>query len=219
MYGLSLGVQRMPDRLPPIVYAFLSGMNASTVGIIALAAVQVRVTIRPWLVRCVLTRPQLAQKAIQDRLTRILVIAGACAGICYNALWYFPVLILIGGLTTVLWDVWLAQRVGKARAKWQAKRRRARNEAGDAEEISASPDVQAIELQVQRPEAVKRRVQAGGSTDRIVSADNTSEPDRGGSQRSTEFDTPVVAPPVSDAGAHNISVKLGISLIVGFLGE
>lgn len=42
MYGLSLGVQRMPDRLPPIVYALLSGMNASTVGIIALAAVQVR---------------------------------------------------------------------------------------------------------------------------------------------------------------------------------
>jgi hypothetical protein len=42
MYALSLGVQKMPDRLPPIVYALLSGMNASTVGIIALAAVQVR---------------------------------------------------------------------------------------------------------------------------------------------------------------------------------
>lgn len=41
MYGLSLGVQRMPDRLPAIVYALLSGLNASTVGIIALAAVQV----------------------------------------------------------------------------------------------------------------------------------------------------------------------------------
>lgn len=44
MYALSLGVQKMPDRLPPIVYALLSGMNASTVGIIALAAVQVRET-------------------------------------------------------------------------------------------------------------------------------------------------------------------------------
>lgn len=43
MYALSLGVQKMPDRLPPIVYALLSGMNASTVGIIALAAVQVGV--------------------------------------------------------------------------------------------------------------------------------------------------------------------------------
>jgi chromate transport protein ChrA len=41
MYGLSLGVQKMPDQLPPIVYALLSGLNASTVGIVALAAVQV----------------------------------------------------------------------------------------------------------------------------------------------------------------------------------
>jgi chromate transport protein ChrA len=41
MYGLSLGVQKMPDQLPPAVYALLSGLNASTVGIIALAAVQV----------------------------------------------------------------------------------------------------------------------------------------------------------------------------------
>jgi chromate transport protein ChrA len=41
MYGLSLGVQQMPDRLPPAIYAMLSGLNASTVGIVALAAVQV----------------------------------------------------------------------------------------------------------------------------------------------------------------------------------
>jgi chromate transport protein ChrA len=47
MYALSLGVQKMPDRLPSIVYALLSGMNASTVGIIALAAVQVRSSFHP----------------------------------------------------------------------------------------------------------------------------------------------------------------------------
>jgi chromate transport protein ChrA len=41
MYGLSLGIQKVPDKLPPIVYALLSGLNAGTVGIIALAAVQV----------------------------------------------------------------------------------------------------------------------------------------------------------------------------------
>ncbi|KAF3045549.1 hypothetical protein E8E12_009701 [Didymella heteroderae] len=201
MYGLSLGVQRMPDRLPPIVYAFLSGMNASTVGIIALAAVQ------------------LAQKAIKDRLTRILVILGACAGICYNALWYFPVLIVFGGIITVLWDIWLAQKVGKARAKWEAKRRRARNEVGDAEEIIPSQDVQAVELQVQRPEAVKRRVQAGNSTDRIVPEESASEQGRAGGPRSAEFETPVIVPSVAEVGTHTISVKLGISLIVGFLAS
>jgi chromate transport protein ChrA len=41
MYALSLGIQRINDVLPSIVYALLSGLNASTVGIIALAAVQV----------------------------------------------------------------------------------------------------------------------------------------------------------------------------------
>ena len=108
MYALSLGVQNMPERLPPIVYALLSGLNASTVGIVALAAVQ------------------LAEKAIKDRLTRILVIFGACAGLCYNALWYFPALIVCGGVVSVLWDIWLMRWVGKMKARYQNRRRRAR---------------------------------------------------------------------------------------------
>ena len=41
MYGLSLGIGEIDDVLPRIVYALLSGLNASTVGIIALSAVQV----------------------------------------------------------------------------------------------------------------------------------------------------------------------------------
>jgi hypothetical protein len=41
MYGLSIGVQRIEDALPDVVYALLSGLNAATVGLIALAAVQV----------------------------------------------------------------------------------------------------------------------------------------------------------------------------------
>ncbi|KGO37968.1 Chromate transporter [Penicillium expansum] len=77
MYALSLGVQNMNETLPKPVYSLLSGLNASTVGIVALAAVQ------------------LAEKAIRDKLSRILVIFGACAGLCYNALWYFPVLMII----------------------------------------------------------------------------------------------------------------------------
>jgi hypothetical protein len=41
MYGLSLGVQQVGETLPNIAYALLSGLNASTVGIVALASVQV----------------------------------------------------------------------------------------------------------------------------------------------------------------------------------
>lgn len=41
MFALSLGIGEVDDALPGIVYALLSGLNASTVGIIALSAVQV----------------------------------------------------------------------------------------------------------------------------------------------------------------------------------
>lgn len=64
----------------------MSGLNAATVGIIALAAVQ------------------LSQKAITDKLTRILVFWGATAGMLYNALWYFPVLMFAGGTAAIVWD-------------------------------------------------------------------------------------------------------------------
>jgi len=90
MYALSLGVSRIGETLPAPVYALLSGLNAATVGIIALAAVR------------------LAEKAITDKLTRALVFLGGVAGMLYTALWYFPVLMLGAGLATVVWDFrWL----------------------------------------------------------------------------------------------------------------
>lgn len=86
MYGLAVGIQHIDDTLPAPVYALITGLNAATVGIIALAAVQ------------------LSQKAIKDTLTRILVFVGGTAGMLYNALWYFPVLMVGGGIATVIWD-------------------------------------------------------------------------------------------------------------------
>ena len=90
MFGLAIGVSNIGEALPRAVYALLSGLNAATVGIIALAGVQ------------------LAEKAITDKLTRLLVFLGAAAGLLYNALWYFPLLILISGIIAVVHDMrWL----------------------------------------------------------------------------------------------------------------
>ena len=99
MFALSIGVGRVEQNLPDPVYALLSGLNASTVGIIALAAVQ------------------LSEGAIKDRLTRILVIFGALMGLCYTALWYFPVIMLAGGSAAVIWDEFLAVKIGKLKKK------------------------------------------------------------------------------------------------------
>ncbi|KAF7514067.1 hypothetical protein GJ744_004392 [Endocarpon pusillum] len=97
-YGLAVGIAQVNERLPDPVYALLSGLNAATVGIIVLAGVQ------------------LSQKAITDKLSRILVFFGATAGMLYNALWYFPVLMVVGGCSTIIWDRrWLQNLVKRFR--------------------------------------------------------------------------------------------------------
>jgi len=84
MYGLSVGVSNISETLPRAAYTLLSGLNAATVGIIALAAVE------------------LSRKAITDKITRILVFLGAAAGMLYNTLWYFPLLMLL----STVWQPW-----------------------------------------------------------------------------------------------------------------
>lgn len=93
MYGLALGIARISDILPAVVYAFLTGLNSGTVGVILLAAVQ------------------LSEKAITDKLTRIILSVAGAAGMLYTALWYFPVLMVVGGLATLVWDLKLLQKL------------------------------------------------------------------------------------------------------------
>jgi len=191
MYGLSLGVQRINEILPLPVYALLSGLNASTVGIIALAAVQ------------------LAEKAIRDKLTRILVVLGACAGLCYNALWFFPVLMLIGGLTSVIWDGWLSQRVGKVRAMLKRKKK---NPESTVEEAGVTPSVE-LGNNNNGQSSVHRRNAATSST-KSSNEVLTSQPPTAdnlplqGEQATTNE--------ISD---HKIRVKIGIAILVIFFGK
>lgn len=104
MYALAIGISHISNTLPLPVYALLSGLNAATVGVIAFAAVQ------------------LATKAITDPLSRLIVVFSACAGMCYNALWYFPVLMVGGGISTVVWDLWARNFVGKLKLRWRRRR-------------------------------------------------------------------------------------------------
>jgi chromate transport protein ChrA len=95
MFGLSVGVSNIGSTLPRAVYALLSGLNAATVGIIALAAVE------------------LSNKAITDKLTRILVFLTGAAGMLYNALWYFPVLMFAAGFAAITHDYRWLHRLGQ----------------------------------------------------------------------------------------------------------
>lgn len=121
MFGLSVGVANIGETLPRPVYAVLSGLNAATVGIIALAAVQ------------------LSEKAITDKLTRIIVFLGASAGMLYNALWYFPLLMFLAGVTTVVYDFrWLHGPVKAVMNLFKHKQNR-RQTAVEEEAIGLPP--------------------------------------------------------------------------------
>lgn len=179
MYGLSLGVQRINEVLPPAVYALLSGLNASTVGIIALAAVQ------------------LAEKAIKDDLTRILVIFGACAGVCYNALWYFPVLMVSGGLATLVWNGHLKPGI----EKYRARRRRHASLEGVTEQATQPASIP-LEATTTASKAEQRRTVASSSS-------------RPASHEVLAQET-LARPPVKD---HTIRVQAGVCVILLFFGK
>jgi len=49
MFALALGIGKIGEVLPDSVYALLSGLNASTVGIITVAAVQATLSV-PFLI-------------------------------------------------------------------------------------------------------------------------------------------------------------------------
>ncbi|KFA67652.1 hypothetical protein S40285_04956 [Stachybotrys chlorohalonatus IBT 40285] len=97
MFALSMGISTVGDTLPRAVYALLSGLNAATVGIIALAAVE------------------LSDKAVTDHLTRLIVFGTAAAGLLYNALWYIPVLMVASGAVSLVYDYrWIHRPVQAA---------------------------------------------------------------------------------------------------------
>lgn len=93
MFGLALGIAKVKETLPTPVYWLLSGLNSATVGLIALAGMQLSI------------------RSITDTLSRTVLIFSACAGLCYTALWYFPVLMTACGIITIIWDLYLRHAV------------------------------------------------------------------------------------------------------------
>lgn len=192
MFGLSLGVQRISAFLPDPVYALLSGLNASTVGLIALAAVQ------------------LARKAITDKLTRILVVFGACAGLCYNALWYFPVLIVVAGIVTVLWDCWVrgwVKRIKDKRSGPVTHSAEPQVESGFARRHSEASKASASGAQ--------RRAGIGRSSSSDIELADRAQGHTSNTSIHESPGTPPQPSPHSIAG-HGIPVKLGLLIIALF---
>lgn len=209
-FGLALGVSRIGETLPGPVYALLSGLNSATVGIIFLAAVQ------------------LSKKAITDKVTRILVFFGAAAGVLYNALWYFPILMLAGAIVTAVWDYRWGHRLVKGirdRFKKHPPRpdvdaeRQATSSSRDGEEMQDVPRGNEKSSVHEHDSSGLRRVGPGGSREGTdptnENAPGNSEPESAERNRAT--DTAAAAEePATDVSVGAFSLKVGISVGVGF---
>ena len=201
MYALAIGISHVSNVLPLPVYALLSGLNAATVGVIAFAAVQ------------------LATKAITDPLSRLIVVFSACAGLCYNALWYFPVLMVGGGISTVAWDLWARNFVGKLKIRWRRRRLQAEdlemtdaslplddrvghNAGGDQVSRRSIPSLKSTTGSVQL-----RQHGASARVDPRTDEDNL--PDERASERLR---------PEAVSNVHTVPAKIGFAIVIIFLG-
>lgn len=187
MYALSVGIQNLSRTLPEPVYALLSGLNAATVGIVAVSAVQ------------------LAEKAIRDKISRILIIFGACAGLCYNTLWYFPVLMLGGGLVMAVWDGWLYSQVQRAKTAWRNRHSR----PADSEEANTTSMEMAPPEGAERSESIRSRKKDGPGNSPSTLPESAGE--QPGSRQSSETE-------VSPAHNYVIRIRTGLVIVTVFFG-
>jgi chromate transport protein ChrA len=89
-------------------------------------------------------------------MTRILVFLGACAGLLYNALWYFPLLMFLAGCASVTYDF----RVLHPTVKWAIRIFQKKKQASPEEQSTELPTIQP---EIQRYEH-ERANQASEST-------------------------------------------------------
>ncbi|ROT42331.1 hypothetical protein SODALDRAFT_12670 [Sodiomyces alkalinus F11] len=185
MYALGLGVSNIGESLPRAVYALLSGLNAATVGIVALAAVQ------------------LSEKAATDTLTRLLVLFGACAGMLYNALWYFPVLMAFAGIVAIVWDArWVHRPVNKVVTfgKEKLAGRRSREDVGEA-----------------GVEEGQGGIQAGDDGQADDGTNRPSADARGQNEETTTSSSADTEPRVVPAGRRlAVTWKSGLAIVIAF---
>ncbi|PSK53901.1 hypothetical protein B9Z65_7707 [Elsinoe australis] len=184
MLALGLGIEQVDDVLPAIAYAFLSGLNAAIVGIIALAAVQ------------------LSSRSVKSTLDRILIVFGGCAGVCYTSLWYFPVIIVSGGLITLSWNYVLAPVLIKVQRRRQSRR------AAHEEPEKVVEDGDGRKPEIEHTQAVER---SGGS---IVNEDQAL--DTGAQRPAREHAQPM--DPRADTVTYKVPIVTGIALVALFIG-
>lgn len=199
MFGLASGISRVGTTLPIPVYALLSGLNAATVGIIALAAVR------------------LAERAITDRVTRALVYLGGIVGMLYTALWYYPVIMVVAGLTTLIWDLRWFQKSGQILKKCWLRRKS--TDEGAVEDLENCHH-ESLEEETPSPSGMPLPLAPLETSGKQISAENKCSSRRPTIPQSRYVYPSLPAEPEKDESDSNLpfmSWKVGTCILVTFL--
>ncbi|KAL6864187.1 chromate transporter domain-containing protein [Trichoderma novae-zelandiae] len=205
MFGLAVVVSSIGSALPRAVYALLSGLNAATVGIIALAAVQ------------------LSNAAVTDRLTRTLVFLSGAAGMLYNALWYFPLLMFLCGVAAIVHDYrWLHKPIKATVAllSWRKKETAAAEEEGEDSGTGVRLGVLSVSRGKEPVQEVRHSSSAGPSSSAAVPGPLRNQVEEQLASNSENGERPfgVESEPrvIPREYRLNFSWKVGTAIIAGF---
>lgn len=174
MTGVAFAVRKIPETLPNIVFALFTGLNASTVGLVALAAYQ------------------LSKKVVTDKTTRLLLFFSGAIASCYESQWLYPVLMVAGGFATLVVDRY---------AIYQARKilKRSSNASPVVDE-SEVPRAEEIEMQLPRPAAPVATKSTSSGMDTISPVEtSTTAMRRGFTNRSDSIER-YPTPPLEEHG-------------------
>lgn len=144
---------------------------------------------------------------------------GACAGMCYNALWYFPVLIVLGGVVTASWDVLLRRQVLRLRKRLQERRRPLDRNT----EIADNQDARVLSPDLSVPPqaafaSLQRRT--GSAVTPLIETSQSEPPARSELPiRGDTFTDDESTSNSTDMRSHGIPVWAGLGIIAVFFGR
>lgn len=124
------------------------------------------------------------------------VVGTGYARLCYSALWYFPALMAVSGIMTIGWGCWVREKVGRAKARWQRRRRMRESETEAGTEIEVT-------------NCERGATGTGPSEDPNTNSTSLMEEDG---------DHQTVPAPISEV-SHKIPVKANLFMTLLFLGS
>jgi len=126
----------------------------------------------------------------------------------------FPLLVVLGGIVTSIWDVWLSRAIGKLRAR-RARRVRESNGTGVVE-THPGDDIELTQPAPKKTVDLQHRSNAAAGPASMPLPITSPEPAQAATSNTViQTDSNPIS---TDMSSHGIPVSIGVCIIVVFFG-